>query len=396
METTKLLDIIKSGETSKVQFKLDFDNQDKIASEIIAMSNAYGGEIIFGVEDKTGKIVGLDYEKLQFIGNKIATIANDLVKPQVFLMVEVITLEKEIVDNLSDKKILVVYIDEGTAKPYKDNNGTIWMKQGADKRKVSDNSEILRLFQQSGVVYVDEMIVANTDIKDIDSNKVKEYIQRIVKDPSEYEKIQENILYQNLNLIKNDNLTLGGLLFFSKEPQLHRPVFCVKAIAFYGNDIGGLHYRDSRDLTGVIPELFQESIRFFKSNLRHEQKGQNFNSTGILEISEIALEELIQNALIHRDYTQNSPIRLMIFDNRIEIVSPGRLPNNLTVEKIRLGTAVVRNNLLASYASKILKYRGFGTGIIRALNEQPNIEFINDVECNQFIAKIPRVVTEMS
>ena len=394
MNEQELIQIIKNGETSKVQFKQDFDNQDKIASEIIAMSNAYGGIIIFGVEDKSGKIVGLDYERLQFIGNKLATIANDLVKPQVFIMVEVITIEDDAINDINNKKILVAYIDEGTAKPYKDNNGTIWMKQSADKRKVTDNNELLRLFQQSGTVFVDEMTVPDTSIEDIDSEKVKEYIQKTIKNPDEYKNIEKKILYQNLNILKKENLTLGGVLFFSKEPQLHCPLFCVKAIAFYGNDLGGLHYRDSRNLTGSIPELFYESMQFFKANLRHEQKGQNFNSTGILEISEIALEELIQNALIHRDYTQNSPIRLMIFDNRIEISSPGRLPNNLTVENIKLGTAVVRNNLIASYASKILKYRGFGTGIIRALNEQPNIEFSNNVECNHFITKIPRMTLD--
>jgi len=130
--------------------------------------------------------------------------------------------------------------------------------------------------------------------------------------------------------------------------------------------------------------IYLESMLFFKQNLRHEQKGQNFNSTGILEISEIALEELVQNTLIHRDYTQNSPVRMMIFDNRIEIISPGCLPNNLTVEKIKLGYAVVRNNLLASFSSRLLKYRVFGSGIIRAVENQPGIEFINDEDGNQF------------
>ena len=383
MNEAELLEIIKCGETGKVQFKRTFDNQDKIAAEMIAMSNAKGGMIIFGVDDKTGNAIGLDYSSLQTIGNKVATIANELVKPQVYITTEVISIEQQ--------KLLIVHIDEGIAKPYKDNNGTIWMKQGADKRRVTDNDEIMRLFQQSGKAFVDEMIIAGTNITDVDKNKVSHYITRALQDPDdEYENVPEIILYQNLSIIKNTNLTLGGLLFFSKKPQKFRPVFCVKAVSFYGNSMGGLNYRDSRDITGTIPELFRESMLFFKGNLRHEQKGQDFNSTGILEISEIALEEMIQNALIHRDYTQNAPVRLMVFDNRIEIISPGVLPNNLTVEKIKFGTAIMRNHLLASYASKLIKYRGFGTGIIRALKEQPDIEFINDENRNQFIVKIPR------
>ena len=386
MEEKELIKIIREGETSSVQFKREFDNQDKIATEMIAMANAKGGMIIFGIDDKTGSVVGMEYADIQNTSNKISTIANELVKPQIFIFTEVVSIESE----AGEKKVLIVSIDEGLAKPYKDKNGTIWMKQGADKRKVTDNNEILRLFQQSKTAFVDEMIVPGTNITDVDKEKVNHYIAQILQDSDEYVNIPDDVLYENLSIIKGKNLTLGGLLFFSKKPQKYKPVFCVKAIAFYGNSIGGMNYRDSRDMTGVIPELFRESMQFFKINLRHEQKRQNFNSVGILEISEIALEELVQNALIHRDYTQNSPIRLMVFDDRIEIVSPGCLPNNLTIEKIKLGTAIVRNNLLTSYSSKLMRYRGFGTGIIRALKEQPNIEFTNDESGNQFIVKIPR------
>jgi len=383
MNATDLLDIAKSGETSRVQFKREFDNQDRVAAEMIAMSNAKGGMIIFGIEDKTGIVAGLDYGSLQNIGNKIAAIANDLVKPQVYITTEAVSIE--------NKKVLIVYIDEGIAKPYKDNNGTIWIKQGADKRKLTDNNEIIRLFQQSGMIYVDEMIVAGTNMEDVDKGKVSNYIKQLFQNYDESDNIPCNaLLYQNLNILKNSNMTLGGLLFFGKEPQKYRPAFCVKAISFFGNNIGGLHYRDSRDIIGAIPELFKESMLFFKQNIKHVQMGRNFNSVGILEISEIALEELIQNALIHRDYSKNAPVRLMVFDDRIEIVNPGCLPNNLTVDSIKLGNAVVRNNLLASYASKLLKYRGFGSGIIRAMNEQPDIEFIDDADGQQFIVKIPR------
>jgi len=382
MNETELIKIISFGETGKVQFKRGFENQDKIAAEMIAMANAKGGMILFGVEDKTGDIVGLDYTDIQNIGNRTATIASDLVKPQVYIMTEVVSI--------NGKNILIVQIDEGIAKPYKDVNGTIWMKQGGDKRKLTDNNEILRLFQQKGMFFADEMIIPDTGASDVNKEKVIAYIGRLRNDSDESEVILNDILLQNLGIIKNSQLTLGGLLFFAKKPQKYRQAFCVKAISFYGNSIGGLHYRDSRDITGTIPDMYLESMLFFKQNLRHEQKGQNFNSTGILEISEIALEELVQNALIHRDYTQNSPVRMMVFDNRIEIISPGCLPNNLTVEKIKLGYAVVRNNLLASFSSRLLRYRGFGSGIIRAMENQPDIELINDEDGNQFIAKIPR------
>jgi predicted HTH transcriptional regulator len=386
MNPIELLDIISTGETSMVQFKRELDNHDKAAAEIIAFSNSKGGILLFGVEDKTGDIIGLDYRELQKTSNSVAAIANDFVKPLVYVTTEVVQLDA----TNGKKNILIVHIDEGISKPYKDRNGTVWIKQGADKRKVTDNAEILRLFQQSGGVYVDEMTVVNTGESDIDKEKVVEYLKKIQKDPEEIEKIPAVQLYGSLKILKNNQLTLGGLLFFARNPQLYRPVFCVKAVAFFGNSIGSTEYRDSRDITGTIPELFREGMNFFNVNLKHIQGKQNFNSTGELEISEIAIEELLQNALIHRDYSKNAPIRLMVFDNRIEIVSPGCLPNSPTVESIKMGNAVVRNNLLINYCAKLMNYRGFGSGIIRAINHQHGIEFINDIDGEQFIVKIPR------
>lgn len=386
MNAIELLDIISTGETSKVQFKKEMDNDDSIAAELIAFSNSKGGMILFGIEDKKGTVLGLDYQQLQSYSNRIATIANDKVKPQVFLYTEVVSIPSE----TDEKKILVVEVAEGIAKPYKDKNGAIWIKQGSDKRRLTDNNEQVRLFQQSGILYLDEMIIPQTSIEDIDFSKVEQYIKAIQKrETEEKTEISETIL-TNLNILKNGRLTLGGLLFFAKNPQKYRPAFCVKAISFFGNSIGGTEYRSSQDIEGTIPQIFEETMRFFTTNLYHVQAEQNFNKTGILEVSQTALEELLQNALVHRDYSKNSPVRIMIFDNRIEIVSPGSLPNSLTIENVKMGNAVVRNNLLVSYCSKLMNYRGFGSGITRALEAQPNIELINDSEGEQFRVIIPR------
>lgn len=381
MDSIELLNIISQGETSKVQFKLLLDNKDSIAAELIAMANSKGGIILFGVEDKTGVIAGLDYVQLQKIGNEVATIATDFVKPQIFINTEVVALGDD------RKNILIVYVDEGVAKPYKDRNGTIWIKQGGDKRKLTDNNEQIRLFQQSGLVYVDEIVVPNTSINDIDSSKLDKYLKRI--DQEEFD-VPLLSLCQNLNIIRGDKVTLGGLLFFSKNPQLYRPAFSIKAVAYYGNDLEGVDYRDSIDIIGTLPEMFDEAMSFLKRNLHYRQNSQSFNSIGELEISEIALEELVQNALTHRDYSINAPINLLIFDNRVEIISPGSLPNNLTIENIKMGNAVVRNNLIVSFCSRMMEYRGLGSGIRRALKNQPNIQLIDDKESNKFRVIISR------
>ncbi|MBF4360582.1 ATP-binding protein, partial [Vibrio anguillarum] len=91
---------------------------------------------------------------------------------------------------------------------------------------------------------------------------------------------------------------------------------------------------DSQDINGKLSDVFQKVLGFVLANIRHVQNEQGFNSVGEPEIPRIVLEELIANALIHRDYFVSAPIKVLVFADRIEIVSPGHLPNNLTIENI--------------------------------------------------------------
>lgn len=389
MNVIELIDIISVGETSKVQFKRELDNQDKVAAEIIAFSNSKGGIMLFGVEDKTGNIVGLCYESLQKASNAIGTIANELVKPTVYVTTEVVTVD---VSNDEKRHVLIVDIDEGISKPYKDKNGVIWTKQGSDKRRVTDNGEIMRLFQQSSNLFADEMEVYDTSIDDIDERLFADYFKKEFKMSYQDKGLTYEEALRAKRVLRNSRVSLAGLLFFGREPQNIKPAFTIKTVAYFGNDIAGNSYRNKpEDLKGTIPELFKQGLDFLRSYLRHEQRGQNFNSIGILEISEIVLTELLQNALIHRDYFRNAPIRLLIFDDRVEIVSPGKLPNSLTVEDIKYGNTVIRNNQIAMFATHVLPYSGLGSGIKRAIAERADIELINDIDGDQFIVKIPRI-----
>lgn len=253
------------------------------------------------------------------------------------------------------------------------------------------NQEYIKeLISKGRNLYADELPVNQASISDINKDKFNEYFFREFK--VEYESLGLSFeeALKAKRVLKDGKITLAGFLFFGKNPQNIKPAFCIKCVSFYGNSLGGTEYRDSRDITGTIPVLFDEGMAFFKRNLLHTQQGQNFNSQGILEISEIALQELLENALIHRDYIKNSPIRLMVFDNRIEIISPGSLPNSLVVEELRYGNPVVRNNLMVSYALHTMPYRGLGSGLKRAYEHQPNIELVNDAEGEQFKVIIPR------
>ncbi len=386
MNTVELLDIVSTGETSKVQFKEELPHKDSMAQEIVAMSNSLGGVILIGIKDVTGELAGLSAEQIEEYDRTISQIA-DNIKPIVYITTEVIKVDA----NGTSKNILVVQIQEGINKPYKTAKGEMYVKQGSNKRLVTDNAEIMRLFQQSENLLADEMGVHGTSIDDINKDAFSEYFKKEFGQTFEEKGLTYEDALKAKRILPKDQLSLAGFLFFGKEPQRIKPAFTIKAVSFIGNDISGTQYRNKpADFKGTIPQLFEEAMSFLKANLQYLQSGQDFNSTGKLEISEIALIELVQNAMVHRDYFKNSPIRILIFDDRVEIISPGRLPNSLTVEDIKYGNPVIRNNQLVAFASHTMPFSGLGSGIRRAIAEQPDIELINDTEGEQFIVKIRR------
>jgi predicted HTH transcriptional regulator len=259
-------------------------------------------------------------------------------------------------------------LEEGIHKPYKDRRSNL---------------------------SADEMPVYGTGIEDVDERLFLEYFMREFK--RSYQ--EKGLTYEDALRVKrvliDNKTTLAGLLFFGREPQKFRPAFTIKLVSFVGNDSASQQYRSKpEDTKGTIPEMFKQAMTFLKSSLKYMQKGQGFNSIGIPEISPIALEEILQNALIHRDYFKNAPVRVFIFENRIEIISPGKLPNTLTVEDVKYGNPVIRNSQVVAFGIHTLPYSGLGTGIKRALELQPDIELINDIEGEQFIVKIPRPFQE--
>ena len=250
----------------------------------------------------------------------------------------------------------------GTDKPYAVNKTAFWVKVGADKRRAT-REELRRLMQASGTLYADEMPLAHTSWDELDLLRFRDfYKQQYNQEIDQLNAFTERSL-SNLKLLKSPHLTLAGLLLFGKEPQQIRPPLMVKAVAFIGNRLEGTKYLDSEDIGSTLAEQFKGTMGFLKRNLRKQQNGQNFNFPGILEIPEIALEEAVVNALVHRDYLISSSIRVFIFDNRVEIISPGKLPNTATVESIRAGIQIVRNPVLISFVPKIgIPYRGLGSG----------------------------------
>ncbi|NRB41647.1 MAG: putative DNA binding domain-containing protein [Pseudomonadales bacterium] len=381
METEQLLGIIANSEDSKHQFKANITRSESLAQEMVAFSNSQGGVILIGVTDD-GDIAGLTPEDMGRLNQLVSNAATDHMRPPISPFTQNISLP--------DGMVMVVSVDEGISKPYMDKNLHVYIKSGADKRKVNAREELLRMFQQAALVHADEIPVNGSSVTDLDQEFFDEFFEREFGESLEEQDISRSQILENMNLAKEGKLNISGALLFSSRPQIRLPVFIVKAVAFPGVDIEDEHYIDSQDINGKLSDVFQKVLGFVLTNIRHVQKDQSFNSVGEPEIPRIVFEELIANALIHRDYFVSAPVKVLVFADRIEIISPGHLPNNLTIENIKMGNSNIRNPILASFAPKILPYRGLGSGIKRAIKNYPHIEFIDNRDGNAFKSIIKR------
>ena len=377
-------DLCLCGETTKVQFKETFTSQKEIAKEMIAFANSKGGVILFGVEDKSGKLVGLSYDEIQVISRELGNAANEQVRPTIYIDTEVVRMD--------EKHFLVCSIEEGKNKPYKNLNGEIWVKQGADKRRITENAEILALFQESGSYQPDAAAVDGTTFDNLDRYAIDEYLQRVYATTLDGFGGKAEQVLKNIHVLDRNSVpTLAGYLFFAKHPEYNCPTCMVKAVSFFGNELSGTQYRDTKEILGNMPQLYEKSMAFLKANLHNlQEKGASFNTLGKLEIAEEVLEEVVQNALVHRDLLRPAPIRIFIFDNRVEVISPGALAGGLTEDDIRNGKTYQRNPYMAIFATNALYYRGIGSGIVRILAEYPDIQLDNDDRAKEFKVTIWR------
>ena len=381
METEELLGIVANGEDSKSQFKTNVNNSENLAQEMVAFSNSQGGVMLIGVTDD-GDIAGLTSDDIRRLNQLVFNAATQHTLPPISPTTQNFSLPGGMV--------MAVSVIEGISKPYMDKNLHVYVKSGADKRKVNAREELLRMFQDATLVHADSVSVKGSSAADIDGDFFDEFFEKEFGESVKDQEISLVQLLENMNLAKEGQLNICGTLLFATKPQNRLPVFHVKAVAFPGKDIEDIHYIDSKDVNGKLSDIFQVVLGFVLANIRHVQNEQSFNSTGEPEIPRIVFEELIANSLIHRDYFVSAPVKVLVFSDRIEIISPGNLPNNLTIENIKMGNSNVRNPILASFASKVLPYRGLGSGIKRAIKAYPNIEFADDQDGNTFRVTIRR------
>lgn len=384
MEEFELRNQILLGEDSTRQFKREPSADAKMAGEIVAFANSGGGCIFVGVE-KDGSIAGLTGAEAEKVGEGMAKVAWDNVRPPFSILSKSIPT--------GDGIVVVIEIPDGASKPYCDNKGVYWVKNGPDKRRVQSPEELARLFQSGEKLYAESQVVAASTLEDFDHERFERFYETKYSEtpPSRRE---EGEAYQrtleNLELVDSGRVTVAGLLLFGDRRRLPvlLPEMKIDAIWFKGTERASSEWHDQRRIEGTLAEQYDEGMGFLKRwNSRIQGEG-SFNQSGNPEIPETVFEELLVNALIHRDYFIKDSIKMFIFDDRIEIRSPGKLPNSLTVSQIRRGVRRSRNVLLASFAPDLLNFRGVGSGIVRALKAWHSISWVNDTESEEVVVTI--------
>ena len=402
-----ILKQINAGEVSGVQFKERILDKYDIACELVAFSNSHGGKLVVGIKDKTGETNALSYSEVQETTNLLSDIASENVVPSILIKIDTVEVE--------DGNLVVATVKEGLNKPYHDNKGIVWVKNGADKRKVFDNAELAEMMTDCGSFAPDEAGVRDATVNDLDATTIKQFLG------NRFDRVLENKgltgdafneasldmicsaiakghdcekILRNLRFIRPDgSLTVAAMLLFGKYTQRWLPMMTAKCICFAGNSVGSKVFRDKvndADMEGNLLHQYDTIMDFFTRNLHNVQVGEEFNSMGKLEIPYTSLVEFTVNSLVHRSLNMKAPVRIFIFDNRVEIHSPGALPNGLTIDDIKAGTSMPRNMFLFNNAIYLLPYTGVGSGITRALDEDINVTFMNNDKAQEFVITVWR------
>lgn len=356
-----LKELINNGENKRVEFKEQLPKNESIVKTIISFSNTSGGKLIVGINDNR-EIVGIADENIFELQDKISSLIFDSCYPNI--LPEIYTL------NLEGKLLLVIEVFRGNLLPYylkKDgkNNGT-YIRIGGTNRKASFDN-IVELERQRRNRSYDEEESFDYTLDEFDLNIIYKEFEKIGKS-CDFEKLN------NMKLIKELNgkfmATNALSIVFGKLDNV-----MIKCARFKGTTMET--FIDKKEFTGTLFEILDGSIKFLQNHLHLNAKIEGMRRVEEYEIPLLALREIVLNAIIHRDYTRNSDIKIAIYDDIVEIISVGGFVNGLTIDEISNGRSELRNKVVANLFKELQFIESWGSGIgkVRNVCEQRGIKF---------------------
>lgn len=380
MTKTEFLEIIGNGENSGVEFKRDDVHPDSLAKEMAALLNLEGGHILLGVEDD-GTVLGLTRDPKR-AEEWVMEVARTHLQPAVIPYWEKFQWDES-------KTVGVVSLPaDSPDKPYKARRGSAWVtyiRVGSTSREASREEEA-RLYQQSGLVRYDIRPVPGTGFADLDRRRLVNYFSDIRGQDCPHDDDEEawRRLLINTDFMVEDRgravPTAGALILFGLRPNRHLPQAGITAVA-YAETEKEYAARERTVLRGpavalltntgnlVETGLIEQAMEFFRRNSHVEAHiDEGGRRKEHWDYPDEAVREAVVNAVAHRDYTiAVTDIELSIYANRMEIISPGRLPNTVTVEKIKAGYRASRNELIKEVLRDYRYVEATGLGVPRKI-----------------------------
>jgi len=344
--------IIAQGENTSVEFKSASVRTESLAREIVAFANVSGGTILIGVEDD-GSISGIDTHR-----NYEEWTAN-LIRNNVNSPIEA-TYSEHVVD---DKAIGVLNVPKGKDKPYQDATGKFYVRVGSANRIASLN-ELMRLFQQSGLFHYDLTGINNTGIQTLNSSKLDDYFNRYGVDFIHEDDAEKLRLLENTDILTRDGLaTVGGMLVFGSHPQRFLKNASISFARFQGDSISE-ELSDKQVIEGTLDLQIDTAFSVLKNNIQSASSIQGTQRVDQESYPDHVYRELLVNACVHRNYSiAGSRIRIFMFCDRIEFISPGRLPNTITIDKLRAGVSYAVNPVILKFMENLRYIDKLGRGL---------------------------------
>lgn len=355
MDKLELLNIIKSGENSYIEFKEEGIKAKELAEEIVAFANSEGEIILIGISDD-GNIKGVQDKNIE---EKIMNICRNNCIPNIIPIYEDIELK--------GLKIAIVSIPKGLNKPYYTTDHKYYVRVGTTKR-IASREELMRLFQANGSIHFDISPVYNTSIRDLNLDIIRDYFSKY-NTFDLYEEDNDSVerILINADILKEVDgkivCSVGGLLIFGKNVENIMVQNGISFAHFRGDEITD-KLIDKKIICGRLQDIAEQTLVVLKNNMKNPSIIKELKRKEEEEYPILVLREAIINALVHRNYSiLGSKIRIFMFDNRIEFHSPGKLPNTVTIEKMKIGVSYARNPFLVKYMENMRYIDQLGRGV---------------------------------
>ena len=380
---TELLEIIASGENSAVEFKRDDLSAQDLAKELVAFSNFQGGMVLLGVEDD-GAITGLMRHDLE---EWVMNVCQYKIRPAIIPFYEVV---RGVNDNYD---IAIVRVTRGyNVHALWHNHANRYLIRVGTLSRGASLEELARLFQQCGSVRAELRPVSGAALANLDRRRLRNYFDDIRQQdvPADEDAEAWQSFLNNTAVITEEGVTVGGMLLFGKTPNRFLPHAGIDAVAYPGTE-QDYDAQERTSLRGPMTPLLSRGGDIIENGLVEQALDFVQRNTRVIVATRGgrrverpvypygALREGIVNALIHRDYLlPNTDVELAIYSNRLEIISPGRLTNGITLDRMRSGARFARNQLLKDVMRdyRYLEHMGMGISrkIVKGMREHSDTE----------------------